>query len=215
VTTEGRTVVVIDSGGAWSPNQNAVRARIAQAAGTLVARDGIAACTVRAVADEAMLTKSTVHNYVRDANELVDLAVRAFLDRLAEQVRSGMQKLPEGPGSLFLLVRMFTNREDRSVGLEDRTLWAAYTAHAFRRGAHDELIACFDIFSELFETAMGRCGVDAPRERARSIYHYLLGATQRHMVQPLSNDEIALAVSALSTLPADLVRLGLEPTRPA
>jgi AcrR family transcriptional regulator len=209
VTAEGQSAVVIDSAATWSPNQRAVRARIAEAAATLVARDGIAACTVRAVADEASLTKSTVHNYVRDANELVDLAVRAFMDRLAGQASDRIRQLPEGPDSLFLLVRIFINREERGVELEDRTLWAAYTAHAYRRGAHVELVACFEIFSGLFETALERCDVDAARERGRSIYHYLLGATQRHMVQPLRGEEIALAISALSSLPLDLVESGL------
>lgn len=63
----------------WTPNQQAARARIATGAATVVARAGIAGCTVRAVADEAAMTKSTVHYYLRDADELVDLGVLGAL----------------------------------------------------------------------------------------------------------------------------------------
>jgi hypothetical protein len=104
----------------------------------------------------------------------------------------------DGPAALCALVRMFLHADERGVEMQDRTLWAAYTANAFARGAHAELVVCFDMFSVLFETALDRVDVALPHERGRSIYHYLLGAVQRNMVQPLSLEEVAHAVSALS-----------------
>ncbi len=195
----------------WSPNQQAARARIADAAATLVARDGLGACTIRAVADEAGLTKSTVHYYVHDANELVDLAVFTCMERLAAHARIQMSEALDGAAALCALVRMFLNPDERGVEMQDRTLWAAYTANVFARGVHVELVACFDIFSVLFESALVRCDVTQPHERGRSIYHYLLGAVQRNMVQPLASDEVAHAVSALCGLPSEVIRHGLEP----
>jgi AcrR family transcriptional regulator len=208
-----KTVVVATERqhGDWSPNQQAARLRIADAAATLVARTGLGACTVRAVADEAGLTKSTVHYYVHDANELVDLAVLTCMERLAAHTQVVMDEAPDGPGALCALVRMFLHPDERGVVLEDRTLWAAYTAHAFGRGAHAQLLACFEIFSALFESALDRCDVSHPHERGRSIYHYLLGAVQRNMVQALADDEVARAVSALSGISFDSIRRGLEP----
>jgi AcrR family transcriptional regulator len=167
----------------WSPNQQAARARI--------------------VAEEGGLTKSTVHYYVRDANELVDLAVLTFMERLARQTRLRMDEAPDGRGALGVLVRMFMNRDERDITLQDPTLWAAYTAHAYGRGAIGELVACFEQFSALFETALERCGAPDPHHRGRSVYHYLLGAVQRNIVQPLPHDEIAHAVSALCGISLD------------
>jgi AcrR family transcriptional regulator len=123
----------------WTPNQQAARARIAAAAAAVVARNGIAGCTVRAVADEAGMTKSTVHYYLRDANELVDLAVLGFLDALADHAARLIAEAPDGREALHALVRIFTAGEAPAIALTDPTLWSDFATHAWRRGALDEL----------------------------------------------------------------------------
>jgi AcrR family transcriptional regulator len=185
------------SGPEWSPNQQAARARIARAAAALIMREGIGACTVRAVADEAGTTKSTVHYYVHDANELVDLGVESFLRLLATETRARMDDEPDAVAALRILVDAFMDREKRVVTLEDPTVWAAYTAHAWARGASEQLVVCFELFGGLFEHALARCGVEDAAERGWSIYMYLLGAAQRNVVLPVSAGEVERAVSAL------------------
>ena len=187
----------------WSPNQQAARARIASAAARVVARTGIAGCTVRAVADEAGLTKSTVHYYLRDANELIDLAVLGFLDALADHAAKLIAAAPDGSEALYALVRIFTTGEAPPIAMTDPTLWSDFATHAWRRGALDELALCLDAFSSLFEQALTLIGVDNVHWRARSIHLYLLGTLNRKLVARVPTDEIAFAVSALTGFALD------------
>ncbi len=188
----------------WTPNQQAARARIATAAATVVARAGIAGCTVRAVADEAAMTKSTVHYYLRDANELVDLAVLGFLDALADHAAGLIAAAaPDGHEALHALVRIFTAGEAPAIALTDPTLWSDFATHAWRRGALDELARCLDTFTSRFEQALTLAGVDNVEWRARSIHHYLLGTLNRKLVASVPTAEIAFAVSALAGITLD------------
>jgi AcrR family transcriptional regulator len=187
----------------WTPNQQAARARIAAAAAAVVARNGIAGCTVRAVADEAGMTKSTVHYYLRDANELVDLAVLGFLDALADHAARLIAEAPDGREALHALVRIFTAGEAPAIALTDPTLWSDFATHAWRRGALDELARCLDTFSGLFERALTLAGVDNVEWRARAIHHYLLGTLNRKLVARVPTAEIAFAVSALAGITVD------------
>jgi AcrR family transcriptional regulator len=182
----------------WSPNQQAVRWRISAAAAQLAAREGLGACTIRGVAEEADVPKSTVHYYVRDANELVDLAVLTFLQQFADHLSTQMTSLRDGPEALSLLVRGFMGRGDRALSIKDPTLWSQYTSHAWSRGASQPVLICFETFHKLFETALERCDVPDRTERARSIHLYLLGAVQRHLVQAMPRAEVARTVSTLA-----------------
>ncbi|WP_261567334.1 TetR/AcrR family transcriptional regulator [Frankia gtarii] len=193
----------------WSPNQQAVRLRIAHAAARLVAREGLSACTIRSVAEESELKKSTVHYYVRDSNELVDLAVLTLLQQLADQMKARMDEAPDGPEALCVLVRMFMGRGAHTVTLSEPTplknpmLWSDYTTHAWSRGAGAAVVTCFDTFGALFEAALARCEVAGGAERARAIHLYLLGAVQRNILSPLPPAEVAWAVSALAEVRLD------------
>ncbi|MBL7493128.1 TetR family transcriptional regulator [Frankia sp. AgB1.9] len=197
-------------GARWSPNQEAMRSRVAQAAARLVARSGIAGCTIRAVADEAGLTKSTVHYYVDNAGELVDLAVLTFLQQFAEQVRARMDAAPDGREALGVLVRTFlppaavAAAPDDPARLNSLNLWTSYLAHAWPRGVDAEVLACFETIRALFETALDRCGVPDAEERARAVHLYLLGAVQHNIMRPLPGPEVARAVEALSGVALDL-----------
>jgi len=192
----------------WSPNQQAARARIASAAARVVARSGIAGCTVRAVAGEAGLTKSTVHYYLRDSNELVDLAVLGFLDALADHAARLIADAPDGTEALCALVRLFTAGHAPPIAMTDPTLWSDFATHAWRRGALDELALCLDTFSSLFEQALTLIGVDNVQWRARSIHLYLLGTLNRKLVARVPTDEVAYAVSALAGVALDPERCG-------
>jgi AcrR family transcriptional regulator len=171
-----------------------------------VAESGIAGCTVRAVADEAGLTTSTVHYYLRDSNEPVDLAVLGFLDALADHAAKLIAAAPDGNEALYALVRIFTAGEAPPIAMTDPTLWSDFATHAWRRGALDELALCLDTFSALLEHALTLIGVDHVQWRARSIHLYLLGTLNRKLVAPAPTDEIAYAVSALAGVVLDAER---------
>jgi DNA-binding transcriptional regulator YbjK len=192
-----------DRDDAWSPNQQVARDRIAHSAARLVAREGLSACTLRAVAAEGGFTKSAVHYYVQDAHELVDLAVQSFLRGLAAEARIRMDEAADGAAALCVLVRLFMGRGVRPFELADPMIWAEYTIHAWHRDARLEVIACMETISTLFTEALERSGVDEAAARARAVHHYLLGAVQLHIVSPIPPEEIARAVCALTGVDVD------------
>jgi AcrR family transcriptional regulator len=190
----------------WTPNQQAAREKIISAAADLIAEEGLAACTVRAVAQRSGLTKSTVHYYFDDANELVDLSVNEIFQRMACFARESVLAA-EGVAGVAFLVRLFMGRAEapQEVTFRESMLWPAYTAHAWKRGATASILADLDALLRVFELAMERAGVvqlEVPM-RAMSVHNYLLGAMIRNMIAALPQHEVAQAVSALAGLQLD------------
>ena len=194
--------------GAWSPNQQAARQRIVDGAADLIARDGLGACTVRAVAEETGLKKSTVHYYFDDANEIVDLAVTEVFDRLAQRASIAVADAPEAADALSFLVRLFMGRGGPPT-VRDGSLWPEDTAHAWKRGALEQIVRGHELIRVVFEEALrkdpGLSEHDAA-ERSGSVHHYLLGAMIRNMAKRLPKSEVARAVSALSGIALDPAR---------
>src|SRR5438876_2050965 len=100
----------VESDEVWTPNQQAARRKIIVAAADLIAEQGLSACTIRSVAEHSGLTKSTVHYYFDDANELVDLSVNEIFQRMGRHARAGVLAAPDAVGGLEFLVRLFMGR---------------------------------------------------------------------------------------------------------
>lgn len=193
---------------AWTPNQQAARQRIVEAAADLIARDGLGACTVRGLAAETGLKKSTVHSYFDDVNEIVDLAVTEVFDRLARRASAAVDRAPDAAEALSYLVRLFMGRAGAPT-FRDGALWPEYIAHAWKRGAREDILRGHEVMRVVFEQALRKTPEisDAEAvERSASVHHYLLGAMIRNMVRRLPKDEVARAVSALSGIELDPAR---------
>jgi AcrR family transcriptional regulator len=191
----------------WSPNQQAARRRIIEAAADLVADQGLSACTIRAVAERSGLTKSTVHYYFDDANELVDLSVSEIMERMARHGRESVLAAGEGAGGMEFLVRLFMGRgrTPPQVGFRESMLWPAYTAHAWQRGARANILHGLDTIRAVFELALEQAAVPQEKvaERADAAHNYLLGAMIRNMIEPMPSAAVARAVSALTGVALD------------
>ena len=68
-------------------NRRAKQDQIIEAAKEVLAREGLAACTARSVADASPLTKSAIHYYFNDINEIIDRAVAAHVDAMLGALR--------------------------------------------------------------------------------------------------------------------------------
>jgi AcrR family transcriptional regulator len=73
--------------GTETPNQLGRQQQIIDAARDVLAREGLAGCTARSVADASPLTKSAVHYYFRDSEEIIDRAMSAHLDAMLASLR--------------------------------------------------------------------------------------------------------------------------------
>lgn len=185
----------------WTPKQQEVRRKVIEAAAQLIADEGLSACTFRAVATRAGLTKSTVSYYFDNANELVDLSVGEIMRRLADYAAAHVLDSRDAREAVEFLVRLFVNPGEtpRELLFRDSVLWPAYTTHAWRRGAKEQIIARLDTLREVFRIALERLP-EPPTDtlaRADSLHSYLLGAMIRNMIEPLDRHEVARAVTAL------------------
>jgi DNA-binding transcriptional regulator YbjK len=76
-------------------NRRAKRGQIIDAAKEILASEGLAACTARAVADAGPLTKSAIHYYFSDINEIVDLAVLTHVETMLEGLRGQVDRIAD------------------------------------------------------------------------------------------------------------------------
>ncbi len=191
----------------WTPNQQAARRKIIEAAATLIDEEGLSACTFRAVAERSGLTKSTVHYYFEDANELVDLSVNEIMRRVARFAGEQVAAAPSAEAAVEFLVRLFMRHGSRLPDLEfrDSMLWPAYVAHAWKRTATAQIISAIGTLNAVFVQALERSDVpeNAVVERASSLHYYLLGAIVRNLIEPIDRAELARAASALTGLEID------------
>lgn len=90
--------------GAETPNQRRKQQQIIDAARGVLAGAGLAGCTARAVADASPLTKSAMHYYFRDIDEVIDLAMDAHLDALLTSLREVADREPDPARKLWRVV---------------------------------------------------------------------------------------------------------------
>src|SRR4051794_741685 len=173
---------------AWTPNQRAAREKIISAAADLIAEQGLAACTIRAVADRSGLTKSTVHYYFDDSNELIDLSVNEIFERMGRHARQGVSDARDPTHALEFLVRLFMGRAPTppDVTFRESMLWPAYTAHAWKRGAQAYILQGLEALRSVVELALRQSDMDPldAVERANSVHNYLVGAMVRNLIEP-------------------------------
>jgi len=85
-------------------NRRGKREQIIDAAKQVLARDGLAACTARAVADASPLTKSAVHYYFDDIHQIVDLAMREHVTAMVTGLRHAADGVPDPAEKLWAVV---------------------------------------------------------------------------------------------------------------
>src|SRR3954447_16705931 len=137
----------------WTPNQQAARQKIIAAAADLIAEQGLSACTIRSVAERSGLTKSTVHYYFDDANELVDLSVHEIFQRMGRHAREAVRAAGSAVEALEFLVRLFMGRAATppDVTFRESMLWPAYTVHAWKRGVTPYILENLESLRGVFQ----------------------------------------------------------------
>jgi AcrR family transcriptional regulator len=166
-----------------SNNQRVKRAQIVEAAKEVLATQGLAACTARAVADASPLTKSAIHYYFHDIDEIVDEAMAGHVDAMLVNLRSAA----EGPGEpgerLWRVVEAyletFTERPHAAF------LWFEYWVAASRRTSLDAAAGMLDKVHALLVEVLD---VPNPDEIAHQVLSWLLGTIVQQHVRPCSGE---------------------------
>ncbi|HXP53422.1 MAG TPA: TetR family transcriptional regulator [Streptosporangiaceae bacterium] len=176
------------TGTAISPNQDSKRQQIIEAARVVLARDGLAGCTARAVADASPLTKSAINYYFASMDEIIDLAVAAHVEAMLAALRAVAARERDPYQRLHAVLRAYLDTfADQPHAAY---LWFEYWIAAARRGAtvpaEAMLAAVRELLTELLAGLRAAAGRPAdPALAASALLSWLLGTLVQQQVGPL------------------------------
>ncbi|HEY3682037.1 MAG TPA: TetR family transcriptional regulator [Streptosporangiaceae bacterium] len=182
----------------WSPNQLDKRRRIVEAARTVLARDGLAGCTARSVAEAGPLTKSAIHYYFSDMDDLVDLAMAGHIDAFAARVRAAADHHRKPETRFWAVVREYLETFREMPGTA--RLWFEYWIDATRKGRPAAIERSHAQVAAVFAEHLAAAGVADAGDRADALFTYLLGAVVRQAVRPRPFSELRPRIALLAGL---------------
>lgn len=168
--------------------QLAKRETLVSAAADVLRHEGWAGCTARAISDASPLTKSALHYYFDDVDEVVELAFRRVIDEGLSAVEAAAAVCDDPIDALWSAARAFLEMGGTGAG-RPVTLWIeaqAATARSprFQQAREDLVERGIDIFERLAR----RAGWAEPERGASVMHSALCGAVIRESVQPLDRE---------------------------
>lgn len=164
-----------------SPNQLAKQEQIIEAARMVLARDGLAGCTARAIADASPLTKSAIHYYFSDIDLLVDRAMAAHVTDFLDNLRMVAAKYADPEERLWAVLEAYldTFADNPSAAFVWFEYWVAVGRAEHLEAAEVMLRSMIELLTDLLRDTK----IDDPRARARALQSYLLGAIVQQRVR--------------------------------
>jgi AcrR family transcriptional regulator len=198
----------VRTGTVISPNQDSKRRQIIEAAREVLARDGLAGCTARAVAEASPLTKSAINYYFASMDEIIDLAVAAHVEAMLVALRQTAEQHRDPYRRLHAVVQAYLDTfADQPHAAY---LWFEYWIAASRRQAPAPVAAMLDAVRDLLAEllgdlltqrpeATGRPGPDLA-QAANALLSWLLGSIVQQQVHPLAPATLAAEIDRLLSI---------------
>lgn len=191
-----------------SPNQLAKRKKIIQAAGRVMVRDGIAACTARSVTAESGMSTSAMHYYFSDTDEILDLAFRSVMEGFLDHIEAAASRHENPVRGLWAAANAYFERSSDSIRATGDhgeqhapMIWFEFHAQSLRNGNITTVKELSDRGSSFFQELLERCGVDAPQQKSETLYCALLGAAVRDSLSRRPTSEWVASLFAALALP--------------
>lgn len=165
-----------------SPNQLAKQEQIVAAARKVLARDGLAGCTARAIADASPLTKSAIHYYFSDIDLLIDRAMAAHVNAFLDNLRAIADRHDDPERRFWAVIQGYlgTFAENPNAAFVWFEYWVAVGRADHVHAAEVMLRSSTELLTDL----LADLDVDDPRAKARALQSYLLGAIVQQRVRP-------------------------------
>lgn len=165
-------------------NRRGKREQIIDAAKQVLARDGLAACTARAVAEASPLTKSAVHYYFDDIHQIVDLAMWEHVTTMVTGLRQAADGVSDPAERLWTVVDAYL--ATFAAQPNAAFLWFEYWIDTSRRESADAVAATLEDMRGLLEELAAQLPVDNPTATASTLLSWLLGTVVQQQVRPQS-----------------------------
>jgi AcrR family transcriptional regulator len=186
----------------WSPNQRAKQEQIIEAAKEILAREGLAACTARAVADAGPLTKSAIHYYFDDMDEIIDAAMARHmsgcLDRIADAANQHEYPLDRFWAAIRTYLEIFTERPNAAL------LWFSYWVDVGQKARLEPIDRMHQAMIGVLRDLLADIPVEDPPARAHALFSHLLGSLMQQAVRPLPFSALMVEITTLCRLDSTL-----------
>ncbi|HYH48581.1 MAG TPA: TetR/AcrR family transcriptional regulator [Acidimicrobiia bacterium] len=165
-----------------SPKQLARRSLIIDAAVETLKREGIAGCTVRAIAAATPFTKGTIHYYFGDVNEIVNTAYLRLTDEYVAAVEEVAGQASRPLAAFWRAVRSYVEGfwGHPRMGL----LWLEYSSWAVRNDYGHEVASSVEAIRAMFARHLEEIEAARPGS-AGAVTRYLLGTVLELAVSPV------------------------------
>ncbi len=196
----------------------AKRELLVTAAADVLRTEGVAGCTVRSIAARAGLSKSTIHYYLEDIDELVDMAFTRLMDQFVELMErtaaSATNPFDAVWAAAEVYVRMGRSR-DRRIPL--MTFEVLVTAS--RTNRLHTVRPVMDNIGAVFRRLLGSTGIDHSRQTADVLLATLIGIIVRAEIQNVPLDKAFRELAEVIHVPPPSAAVGrllrrAPPTRP-
>jgi DNA-binding transcriptional regulator YbjK len=184
------------------PGQGARRDSIVDAAVTVLRSAGVAACTARSIAAASPLTKSAIHYYFSDVDEIVDEAFRRLMEAYLARIDHAAAEVDDPATAWWAAARAYLTYGMDRGGDRVPLLWFDYQVARSRRGDTTTSTELTDRTVALFHDLVARTGVTDPRARADVLFSALVGQIVRASMHPLDVDGTLRELASALGLPA-------------
>ena len=169
-------------------NRRVKQDQIIEAAKEVLAREGLAACTARSVADASPLTKSAIHYYFNDINEIIDRAVAAHIEEMLGALRKVPEEYADPRERLWRVVDVyltsFVNEPHAAF------IWFEYWISAVRRESLTAARHMLDQVRAFLAELISDLPVDDADVAAHAVLSWLLGTIVQQHVRPRTHPEL-------------------------
>lgn len=203
-----------------SPNQLAKRASIVRAASKLIVRNGVGACTARAVSTASNVSTSALHYYFQDIDEICDLAFRVVLDNFLQSIEDAANAEADPIDALWAGARMYlsiASGTDDEAGahynLRAPLLWFEYQSASLRSGKLDTVRELSSRGSNFLSGLVVRAKVRNAKLKGDLLHWSLLGASVADTLFHKAPHEILTSIGTGIGLP--LSEKFCSPPKPA
>jgi AcrR family transcriptional regulator len=172
----------VDSRAHGTAQHEARRRAIIDAAAEVLRTRGLSACTARSIAGAGPLTKSALHYYFEDIDEVIDLAFRSLMDSFYERLTATAAEATNPDEALWSTARAYLHLgTDRpgSTGRRVPMLWFEMQVAATRAGDLDTVRAITERVLQLFIHLVADTGVPRPTETGTALMNALIGIVVR------------------------------------
>lgn len=175
---------------------------IVAAAAEVLTRQGVAACTVRAIADRSGVSKSAIHYYFEEVDQIVELAFERIMDQFVERLEVAAAAA-SGPleGLAAAAAEYLRLGADQPHGHRVPMLAFDFHVVSTRRGDTSAMERLTERVMKLFRRLAEEAGLDHAAATVDVLLSALIGAVIRSPLGHRSVEEELAVLSAALGIP--------------